>query len=241
MEFNNSVAIVTGASRGIGKETARALYEKGCKVVLVSRSQKDLQNCLDEFSSTFPKSHLWAAQVDVANESEVEALCQEVKQKWGPINILVNNAGWIQPAPMDTISTEVFKTHFDINVLGTFLFAKACFGQMKESGKGGAIVNVSSLGGIKGTQKFRGLSAYVGAKSAVTGLTEAWAVDGKPYGIRVNAVAPGAVNTQMLKVAAPFLKTKTEPSDIAKVILFLCDPSSNNKLSGTILEVHSNE
>ncbi len=108
-------------------------------------------------------------------------------------------------------------------------------------GKGGAIVNMTSLAGVRGPEKFKGLSAYVVSKYGVLGLSDILAVEGKPYGIRVNSIAPGAVDTLMLKQAAPFLKTKTGPDDISRAILFLADERQSGHISGANIEIFSNE
>jgi 3-oxoacyl-[acyl-carrier protein] reductase len=127
-----------------------------------------------------------------------------------------------------------------INVRGSFLCAKEAFKHMKVGKRGGSIVNISSLAGIRGTEKFPGLSSYTVSKFAVIGLTESIAVEGKPHGIRANCIAPGAVKTRMLKEAAPELKTTTKPEDIAKTVLYLCDDTWSGHLTGSLVEVFSN-
>lgn len=129
---------------------------------------------------------------------------------------------------------------FAVNTEASFLCAREAFTLMKKSGRGACILNISSLSGIRGQIKFPGTAAYAASKSALIGLTEVLAVEGKPYGIRANCLAPGAVETRMLREAAPFLKTNTKPEDIAKLILNLCDPTSH-VLNGSTIEVFSNE
>lgn len=125
-----------------------------------------------------------------------------------------------------------------INLRGAMLCAQQAFRLMRE--QGGSIVNVSSLGGVAGTEKFPGYAAYTVSKFALTGLTEALAAEGKSLKIRVNGVAPGAVDTTMLRQAAPHLRTQTTPADVAKVIAFLCDPSQSACMTGATLVIDSN-
>jgi NAD(P)-dependent dehydrogenase (short-subunit alcohol dehydrogenase family) len=125
-----------------------------------------------------------------------------------------------------------------VNLGGAVLCAQQAFRLMREGG--GAIVNVSSLGGVPGTEKFPGYAAYTVSKFALTGLTEALAVEGRDRGIRVNGVAPGAVDTAMLRQAAPQLRTRTRPVDVAKVIAFLCDPTESGCMTGAMLVINSN-
>ena len=106
--------------------------------------------------------------------------------------------------------------------------------------KQGVIINISSLSGVRGVEKFPGLSAYNVSKSAVAGLTEILAVEGKPYNIRVCAVSPGAIETAMLRQAAPHLKAGMTPADMAEILLFLAD-DSGRMLSGSNIEIFSNQ
>ncbi len=128
-----------------------------------------------------------------------------------------------------------------VNVRGTFLCTQQAFQQMSAAQKTGSIVNLSSLGGLRHTEKFPGFSAYTASKHAIVGFTEASAAEGKALGIRVNCVAPGAVDTRMLREAAPGLKTKTLPEEIAQLIVYLCDEARSKPLNGAVIEVNTNE
>src|SRR5205085_7895921 len=138
------------------------------------------------------------------------------------------------------LTTEAWDRVQAVNVRGAFLASREAFRRFRALGHGGAIVNVSSLGGVHGTEKFPGFTAYTVSKFAVIGLTETLAVEGRPHDIRVNCVAPGAVETAMKKEAAPFLRTRTTPEDVASVIRFLCDDEESGALTGAIVEIHSN-
>jgi NAD(P)-dependent dehydrogenase (short-subunit alcohol dehydrogenase family) len=125
-----------------------------------------------------------------------------------------------------------------VNLRGAVLCARQAFRLMQECG--GSMVNVSSLGGMPGAEKFPGYAAYTVSKFALTGLTEALAAEGRDYGIRVNGVAPGAVDTAMLQQAAPHLRTGAGPADVAKVIAFLCDSTESGCMTGATLVINSN-
>jgi NAD(P)-dependent dehydrogenase (short-subunit alcohol dehydrogenase family) len=125
-----------------------------------------------------------------------------------------------------------------VNLRGTFLCCREAFRIMTEQQQG-VIVNFSSLSGVKGVEKFPGLSAYNVSKAGVAGLTEILAVEGKPYNIRVCAVSPGAIDTEMLRQAAPHLKAGMTPQDMAEILLFLTD-DSGRMFSGSNIELFSN-
>jgi NAD(P)-dependent dehydrogenase (short-subunit alcohol dehydrogenase family) len=174
----------------------------------------------------------------LSDDSSIDNLFSYIKKTVNGLDILVNNAAIIHVEDFMSQSIKNWDETYAVNVRGLTRCCQEAFKLMKNNG--GSIVNVSSLSGIKGVLKFSGFSSYVMSKFAVIGITEALAVEGKPYNISVNAIAPGAVDTQMLKQAAPQLKTSTLPSDIAKSIVFLADKEAN-KLSGSVLEIHSND
>jgi len=158
--------------------------------------------------------------------------------EFGRLDILVNNAARLISGPFATLAMRDWDELMAVNLRGAVLCARQAFRLMAE--RGGAIVNVSSLGGIANTEKFPGYAAYTVSKFALTGLTEALAAEGKDCGIRVNGVAPGAVDTAMLRQAAPHLCTRTTPADVAKVIAFLCDPAESGCMTGATLVINSN-
>jgi NAD(P)-dependent dehydrogenase (short-subunit alcohol dehydrogenase family) len=154
------------------------------------------------------------------------------------VKFLVNNAATFHVTPVPQLSVEAFDEVMAVNVRGTFLCAREL---LRHPVDGGAIVNISSLGGVRRTEKFPGLAAYVASKFAVVGLTEALAVESIKLGVRTNAIAPGAVNTEMLREVAPHLRTSTEPEDIANSVLTLCDGTLSRRINGSLLEIYSNE
>ena len=242
MEHGKSrVALVTGAGRGIGAATALALAEQGHRVALVSRTLSEVEGVAAEIARLHGPSRTLTLVADVSIEKEVDRIFQQTTSEWGPVEILVNNAGAIARQPFIEMPIETFDRIQAVNVRGPFLCSQRMFKGLQGSGLKGSVVNLSSLGGIRSTQKFEGFSAYVISKHAVVGLTESLAVEGKGLGIRVNCVAPGAVDTKMLRDAVPFLKTSTRPEDIAEIILYLCDETRAKSLTGAVIEVNSNE
>ena len=230
------VAIVTGAGRGIGRATALALGEAGVRVAAVSRTESEIQDTATTIEKAGGRAFFLAG--DVSEETFVRQLFAETAQKLGAVSLLVNNAATFERAPVTELTTASWDHVMAVNVRGPFLCARELLAA-KPAG-GGAIVNLGSLAGIRGTEKFPGLSSYVASKHAIVGLTEALAVEGRALGVRANCVAPGAVDTEMLRSAAPQLKTKTVPADIARLILFLCDETQSGSMNGSVLEVFSN-
>ena len=239
--LEEKIAIVTGASRGIGAATAHLFAQEGARVVLASRNEAELSKMAEEENRQWGQSQALAVPTDVSDETQVKHLFEITKANFGPLDILVNNAGVVEVRDFVAMDLETWEKVISTNLRGSFLCSREAFCQMIASGKGGAIVNMTSLGGVRGPEKFKGLSAYVVSKYGVLGLTDILAVEGKSYGIRVNSIAPGAVDTSMLKKGAAFLRTKTGPHDIAKTILFLADDRQSGHISGANIEIFSNE
>jgi NAD(P)-dependent dehydrogenase (short-subunit alcohol dehydrogenase family) len=240
-EFKGRIAVVTGGGRGIGAAAAHALAGAGAKVALVARTRSELETVAREINERFGAGTAWFEAVDVGDETQVRSLFKKIRKDLGPVDILINNAGIFVKAELENHSAEDWDRVFAVNVRGAFLCSREAFAHFKEGKRGGSIVNLSSLAGVRGTEKFPGLSSYVASKFAVVGLTEALAVEGRPHGIRVNCVAPGAVDTEMMRKAVPHLKTKTNPGDVAGTLLYLCDPARSGPVSGALIEIFSNE
>ena len=200
-------AVVTGGSGGIGSAVVALLRERGWEVTSLSRREGS----------------------DVADEAQVAKAFASIAR----LDALVYCAAVLIKKPFADMSVNDWDDQLAPGLRGAFLCARAAFRLMR--GKGGAIVMVSSLSGVAGAEKFPGMAAYVAAKSGLAGLTEALAVEGKPDGIRVNAVSPGAVDTDMLKIAG-VEGPKLEPEQVAKVIAWLASPESG-PLSGANLRL----
>lgn len=228
--------MITGGGRGIGAATAEALARKGAQVIIASRTEAELAATVARIHADGLDAAAFA--LDVADETAVDAAFARIAAEQGRLDILVNNAAMLLSGPFAEMAMADWDRLLAVNLRGAVLCARQAFRLMRE--RGGAIVNVSSLGGVPGTEKFPGYAAYTVSKFALTGLTEALAAEGRERHIRVNAVAPGAVDTAMLRQAAPHLRTRTGPADVAKVIAFLCDSAESGCMTGATLAIHSN-
>jgi NAD(P)-dependent dehydrogenase (short-subunit alcohol dehydrogenase family) len=200
-------AVVTGGSGGIGSEVVSLLRAADWEVISLSRRE----GC------------------DVSNEDDVKRAFGRLDE----LDSLVHCAAELVKRPFEDLSVEEWDRQLGAGLRGAFLCGREAFRLMRD--RGGTIVMVSSLSGVFGAEKFPGMSAYVAAKSGLAGLTEALAVEGREHGIRVNAISPGAVDTDMLRIAGvegPALK----PVEVARVILWLASPESA-PLSGANLRM----
>jgi NAD(P)-dependent dehydrogenase (short-subunit alcohol dehydrogenase family) len=230
------VAIVTGASRGVGRAVAALFAAEGAAVVLAARNLDALAASAAAIAAAGGRA--LAVPVDVTDEQSVADLFARTAAAFAPPDILVNSAGAVARVPFERMETAIWDEVLGVNLRGTFLCCRAAFRAMIPRG-GGVIVNLSSLSGVRGVEKFPGLSAYNTSKFGVAGLSEILAVEGRPHGIRVVAVSPGAVDTEMLREAAPHLRASMTPEELARILLFLVGPDAR-PLSGTNLEIFSN-
>lgn len=223
-EFEGRIAIVTGASSGIGRRTAELLSQRGARVVGTSRSIAAIDGV-----------HTIAG--DVSDPQFVDRLFAETESKFGPCDLLVNNAGMIDPGPLVDVTLERWERIFAVNVTSIYLTCRRALPSMLAR-RAGTIVNVSSISGVLGTEKFPGWVSYCASKGAVASLTEALAVEIKEHGVRVNSVSPGSVDTKMWAEASGGAPASMTAEEVAEAILFLASDRSR-PMNGQDLHVFS--
>jgi 3-oxoacyl-[acyl-carrier protein] reductase len=213
----DKVALVTGAGRGIGRTVALALANRGATVVLVARTADQIEGVQREIAAAGGRAVAIAA--DVADEASVVACFGRVAREFGRLDVLVNNAGVGRFGPIAEMSAAEFDAVMGVNVRGTFLCCREAMGLMRPR-KSGYIINIGSVTGFRG---YANQGAYSASKHAVMGLTKALAIEGQRDGVRVSAVLPGGVDTEMIGDARPDLDQSTlmQSEDVADAVLYL--------------------
>jgi NAD(P)-dependent dehydrogenase (short-subunit alcohol dehydrogenase family) len=241
--LDGKVALVTGASHGIGAAIAAALAGAGAYVVLASRDEAALLRQVKAITDS--GGHAVAMRTDVTSEPSVRDLLAGVRSRFGRLDAAVNNAagGGRPPAPLAEWTTEQFDSAVAVNLRGTFLCLKYEVDLMRETPKGAAIVNMSSTAGEQGVA---GLSGYVASKFGVGGLTRVAALDYAASRIRVNAIAPGPILTGRLAAAGEAAQAGAAAAvplgrighveEIAEAALWLCSDASSF-VTGAVLAV----
>ena len=233
-DLKGKVAIVTGSSKGIGKAIAEALAEYGAQVVVSSRSQEAVDNVADEFKAKGLEAIGIACHV--GDEEQRKALISETVDRYGGVDILINNAA-TNPvyAPLEGVDDPVFDKIMDVNVKACFSFAKLCFPYMKEKKKG-SIINIASVEGLKPNM---GLGLYGVSKAALIMLTKSQASEWGKYGIRTNAICPGLIKTkfsqalwsneQLMKQVENHLPLRraADPLEMAGLAVYLASDASS--------------
>ncbi len=217
--LDGRLAVVTGASRGIGAATAEAIAAAGAHVILAARDGEALGDVARRIRQAGGEATTVPA--DVSNAADVERLFAAAEDR-GSVAALVCAAGVLTSVPFADTTAEIWQQTLGVNLTGAFWCCQAAFTAMRQAGEG-RIVNIASLSGVYATEKFPGLAAYNVSKYGVIGLTEAIAVEGKPHGISAICVSPGAVDTRMLREANPELRPGLTPRDVAGLILALLD------------------
>jgi len=200
LSLTDKVAVVTGASRGLGQAIAVALAEAGADVALLGRSEADLELTAEEVRRHGRRALCMVT--DVTSEESVEEAAAMVTDKWGRVDVLVNNAGVAEVVPLLEMSLAQLRRVIDTNIVGTFLCSRA-FGAHMVAQQRGTIINVASISGLRGEPD---LTAYAASKGAVIAFTKGLAVEWARHNVTVNAVAPGWFRTDMNKKALDHLE-----------------------------------
>lgn len=190
-------SLITGATGGIGYDTAVTLAEMGAAVTITGRRQEKLQALEQQIKQSNAEASVAVIPADIGSSDEREALVKKAVEKNGTISLLVNSAGIIGGSTVEHLKQEEMESIMHINYTSAVLLSQLVYEGMKTLGRG-AIVNVSSLSGLRGTT---GNTAYAGSKFALIGFTHSMALEAIPHGIRVNAVCPGYVDTEMGETA----------------------------------------
>lgn len=219
--------IITGTSRGIGFELAQIFANNGYQVLALSRNSKPLE--------TLNIENIKTISVDLSNDDDLKKITDFVSTQWKTVDILINNAGKLINKPFEELSTSDFLEVYKVNVFGVAELTKQLIPFLK---KGSHVVNVSSIGGVQGSMKFPGLAAYSSSKGALLTLTELLAEEYKEQQISFNALALGAVQTEMLEEAFPGYKAPVSAIEMADYI-FNFALTGKKYYNGKILEVSS--
>lgn len=229
------VAVVTGASRGIGRAVAGRLARDGARVVLLARTASALEEAARAIAAEGGKAR--ARVCDVSQPDQVEEAFR-MAAAWGAVKILVHCAAILERAPLTELTVSGWDRVLNVNLRGAFLCAREAYQRMVAGG-GGTIVLLASLAGVPAVEKFPGSAAYTVSKFGVAGLAEALAVEGRPHRVHAIALSPGAVDTEMLRQAAPDLRAGMTPDELAEVIRSCVGPSGAF-LSGSNIPLFTN-
>ena len=242
MRLLNKVAIITGGSRGIGYATAEAFLREGATVIITASSPANAEKAASKLREAFPKGKAEGISPDLSSMESVKNAFQTVIEKFGKIDILVNNAGVSESTPFEQYTEELFDKVNDLNVKGVFIATKVASEYMIPQGSG-VILSTSSMVSLTGQPSG---FAYPASKFAVNGLTVSLARELGPKGIRVNAVAPGITETDMMKavpkeiidpmIARIPLRRLGQPEDIANAFVFLASEEASY-ITGVVLSV----
>lgn len=244
MRLEDKVAIVTGSSTGIGLAVAKAYALNGAKVAVCGINNDEIKEAIKTIEQNVGQCELLGINVDVRSTEAVKKMVEVVIEKWGKIDILVNNAGICQTKSILEMTDEDYENVMNVNATGTFRCIREAVKYMKNNKDGGSIINTSSMIGLYG-----GIYqiAYTASKYAINGITETCAKELGMYNIRVNAVAPGVIETDMVKESvndetkkrliqmAP-LKRVGRPEDLEGIYVHLASDESSFT-TGTIVSV----
>ncbi len=242
MRLQNKVSIITGGSRGIGFATAKKFLQEGARVILTASTQASAEKAVTKLLELYPDAPVSGIAPDLSSLDSVQEAFRQVVSDYGRIDILVNNAGVSESTPLQQYTEELYDKVMDLNVKGVFNATKAASAYMIRQ-ENGVVLSTSSMVSITGQPS--GFT-YPASKFAVNGLTLSLARELGPKGIRVNAVAPGIIETDMMKavpkeviepmVARIPLRRMGQPEDIANAFVFLASDEASY-ITGVVLSV----
>ena len=243
--LSNQVAIVTGAGQGMGAAMAKLIAEEGGQVVVSDINQEKASVIADEISET--ETQALAVRADVTREEDVQAMVETTIEHYGTISILVNNAGILYPTRIEQITRAEWDRVLEVNLTGTFLCSQAVLKTMKKN-RYGRIVNMSSSAGR--SVSTLGGAHYTAAKAGVLGLSRALAKEVAPFGITVNAICPGLIDTEMVQAEctperisayeASFpIPRLGRPDEVAQLMLFLATDSAY--ITGASIDINGGD
>jgi len=244
IDLSGKIAVVTGASQGIGEQIARRLHEAGAKIILnhpgLESTRADAVEIALELCSHRAES-AFVVEADVSKKDEVQQMMRWAADEFGGLDFLINNAAILRDRTLAKMSFEEWQSVIDVNLTGVFLCCKYGIEIMRDQG---AVVSTSSIAALAG---FYGQSNYAAAKAGVAGLTRVLASETARRGIRVNAIAPGVIETAMAAMIPEKVREKMVqniplgrfgmPSEIADVVLFLCSPLASY-VTGQTIEIN---
>jgi 3-oxoacyl-[acyl-carrier protein] reductase len=219
--------IITGTSRGIGFELAQLFANNNCNVLALSRNAEPLKSLNIQNITTI--------SVDLSKENDLKKVAEFISENWKKVDILINNAGKLISKPFEKLTAKDFLEVYSVNVFAVAALTQQTLPFLK---KASHVVNISSIGGVQGSMKFPGLAAYSSSKGALLTLTEMLAEEYKEQGISFNALALGAVQTEMLEEAFPGYKAPVSAVEMANYIYNFA-LTGNKFYNGKILQVSS--
>lgn len=245
LQLKGTAALITGAARGIGKEIAAVFLEEGAAVTLLDIDEQELQKTVQSFSAQYGAQRAVGRVCDITDERAATHACDETAERCGGIDYLINNAGISEPAALEETELSSWERVIRVNLTAPFIMSKAVFRHMRAKSHG-VIVNIGSFAGKRGTL-FGNNASYSVSKAGIIGLTKALVPEAAAIGVRVVAVCPGIVETDMVKNHPPETRKKladliplgalATPRQIADVVVFLCSPAAGH-IMGEALDVN---